>query len=91
MKKTIACVLASMLLFTVTPAIIFAIGDNDISTYSCTVHDFDEVAGSERVQCDEGKCGFLWLKPKTENTYLQMKCTKCGATTVAFHKTGCCD
>lgn len=89
MKKAIACIMAIMLLFTVTPAIIFAIGD-DTSTYSCD-HVFNEVAGSERVQCDEGKCGFLWLKPKTENTYLQMKCTKCGATTVAFHKTGCCD
>ena len=89
MKRIIACVLAIMLLLTITPTIIFAIGDDDIATYSCN-HVFNEVEGSETVQCQDGKCGLIFVKPKTRYKYLTMKCVHCGVTTTSVTQSGCC-
>lgn len=92
MKKIIACVLSIVLLSILTATIAFAIEENTATTYSCTVHDFDEIPGTEYVGCVDGdRCGLFWIYPATEMTYLQMKCTVCGASTVAATQTGCCN
>lgn len=89
MKKFIAGVLLITLLSSFAPTIIFAVEDSYNTVYGCN-HVFNEVEGSEVVQCDDPRCGIFWIYPKNENTYLQMKCIHCSMTTVAYKKTGCC-